>query len=90
MYTLFTSKNNSKLSFEAQEETLPGIINELGKWLGIQVMYIDPNVAADNKASAQQVVPQSKRQWYIFEGKDTVDGKLIATATLSIKSSIKY
>lgn len=80
MFTLYSSKDKVNFEFEEQHKTLPEIVQALGKWLSIRSMNLDPNIGKDNKWPNP-----IKETWYIFEGKNNIDGRLVGSAAIDIK-----
>lgn len=80
MYTLYSSKDKINFEFEEQNKSLPESIKALGKWLAIRAMNIDENIAKDNRWSNP-----IREYWFIFEGTNNIDGKLVGSAFIDIK-----
>lgn len=77
MYTIYSSADKKHFEWEAETKTLPEAIKELGKWLSIRALDLDPNVT-----------PIFKRQslvYYIYEGKNTVEGRMVASVAIDVK-----
>lgn len=80
MYTLYSSTDKINFDFEEQNNTLPETIKALGKWLAIRAMNIDEAVAKDNRWP--EII---KEHWFIFEGPNNIDGKLIGSTYIEVK-----
>lgn len=70
-YTVYSSRDRVNFEWEAGGKNIPEAVQELGKWLNILAMRLDPNLAKEEKWPAAL-----KEHWYIFEGKNNIDGKM--------------